>query len=256
MTAKGQKGKSKYHPGMIINRLTLIEDTGLRSGCCSKWRVLCYCGEIFEVRPSSIMCGNTKSCGCFVVNNKFNLPTKPTGFKRTRYIDYTNFIYNGLQFLEKVDKHKGEINSTWLMKCSCGEIFKTKSNNIFNGNTKSCGCYRRLLPKINSGPKHHCYDHSISEEERLIRFKRPSQTKAWRADIYKRDRYTCQLCGFNSNLRAHHLNGFNWAIDERYDINNGITLCEECHNDFHSKYGKGQNTREQFIDFVKKLGEL
>lgn len=73
-------------------------------------------------------------------------------------------------------------------------------------------------------------------------------------DVYKRDNYTCQCCGAigtGRNLNAHHLDGYNWCKDKRTDVNNGITLCEDCHKDFHRMYGKGHNTKEQFEEWIK-----
>lgn len=72
----------------------------------------------------------------------------------------------------------------------------------------------------------------------------------WRNGVYARDHYYCQCCGQHSgSLVAHHL--FNWRDneDKRYDIDNGVTLCEQCHLLFHSKYGKRFNTPEQFAEF-------
>jgi len=96
--------------------------------------------------------------------------------------------------------------------------------------------------------------------------------KKWRIDVYKRDGYTCQLCGqLGGNLEAHHKKGFvkifkdflqkynNYLIIKNeeillklamnyqpfWDIDNGITLCKECHLKIHpkirSKDGKFQN---------------
>ena len=77
----------------------------------------------------------------------------------------------------------------------------------------------------------------------------------WRNEVFARDNYTCQCCGNNKggNLNAHHLNGYAWCKDERLNVDNGITLCKECHRLFHSIYGKGNNTIEQFIEFMKNI---
>lgn len=38
--------------------------------------------------------------------------------------------------------------------------------------------------------------------------------------------------------------------DLRYDIENGITLCDVCHKGFHKKHGYGRNTKEQFREYL------
>lgn len=78
--------------------------------------------------------------------------------------------------------------------------------------------------------------------------------RSWRQEVYERDNYTCQCCGDNKggNLNAHHLNGYNWDKEHRTDIDNEITLCEKCHKEFHDLYGRGNNTKEQFKEFLKK----
>lgn len=83
----------------------------------------------------------------------------------------------------------------------------------------------------------------------------------WRNSVFKRDNYTCQICGRHSmpgesvRLNAHHIENYSSNKDLRYDINNGITLCEKCHsvnNDgsFHRVYGTKNNTREQLEEYI------
>lgn len=59
--------------------------------------------------------------------------------------------------------------------------------------------------------------------------------KRWRFDVFIRDHFTCQHCGDaqGGNLRAHHLKGFAAYPDLRFDIPNGITLCDACHLALH-----------------------
>lgn len=71
--------------------------------------------------------------------------------------------------------------------------------------------------------------------------------------VMKRDNYTCNICEkyskWGAGLNAHHLNSYDWDKKNRTNIDNGITLCKDCHKDFHTKYGYGKNTKEQFKEY-------
>lgn len=60
--------------------------------------------------------------------------------------------------------------------------------------------------------------------------------KDWRRKIFKRDDYTCQDCGRKRKsgdrviLEAHHKKSYSEFPELRYKVENGITLCRECHN--------------------------
>lgn len=68
--------------------------------------------------------------------------------------------------------------------------------------------------------------------------------RQWRSDIFTRDNFTCQKCTKRGGkLNAHHIKAFSKIISENniktveqalnceelWNINNGETLCEECH---------------------------
>ena len=59
--------------------------------------------------------------------------------------------------------------------------------------------------------------------------------RKWRKEVFMLDFYTCQICGAKTYLHAHHL--VEWAKDEskRFDVNNGQTLCIDCHGEIHHK---------------------
>lgn len=84
------------------------------------------------------------------------------------------------------------------------------------------------------------------------------RNKSFRMKVLKRDNYTCQKCYIRkqeSELEAHHKDGCNWNIDKRLDIDNGVTLCVDCHKMFHRLYGYGNNTVQQFEEFTKEGSE-
>ena len=83
----------------------------------------------------------------------------------------------------------------------------------------------------------------------------------WRKSVFARDDFTCQDCGARSkrgasvHIEAHHIKEFSkifnnhnikkykQAIDckELWDINNGITLCLDCHNKTKQGYWAWKN---------------
>lgn len=74
----------------------------------------------------------------------------------------------------------------------------------------------------------------------------------WRRAVYKRDKYVCQKCGkTDCEVHAHHIENWSTCIKKRYWLSNGITLCKECHEEFHKKYGKGNNNKKQLKEFLK-----
>lgn len=59
--------------------------------------------------------------------------------------------------------------------------------------------------------------------------------RLWREAVFKRDKYSCQLCGAASNskrrvlLHADHIKPFSIYVELRFEISNGRTLCFKCH---------------------------
>lgn len=62
-----------------------------------------------------------------------------------------------------------------------------------------------------------------------------SAIKTWRSQVLKRDNNTCQHCFSTSGiLHAHHIKSFKDYPLLRTDVNNGLTLCENCHGKEHN----------------------
>ncbi len=103
------------------------------------------------------------------------------------------------------------------------------------------------------GSLHHNYNPNLTDEERTVK-RHTLKDKVFRLSVFERDKFTCQKCGDNrgGNLEAHHILN-HWKYKNlRYDVNNGITLCKDCHKEFHKRFGYKENNLEQLLDWLKK----
>lgn len=52
--------------------------------------------------------------------------------------------------------------------------------------------------------------------------------EAWKEAVFKRDKYACVMCGKKA-VDAHHLIERKLFTDGGYYIDNGASVCEDCH---------------------------
>jgi 5-methylcytosine-specific restriction endonuclease McrA len=92
------------------------------------------------------------------------------------------------------------------------------------------------------GEKNINFRHGMSSE---LGARDLTKVNRWRRRVFERDKYICQRCGFDkgNTLRAHHI--ATWAVfpELRYELSNGITLCDKCHKWVHSK----KNVNKEFL---------
>jgi 5-methylcytosine-specific restriction endonuclease McrA len=101
-----------------------------------------------------------------------------------------------------------------------------------------------------SGENCHFWKGGITPEN--IKIRMGIEFRLWRESVFARDNYTCQKCSQKGGkLNPHHIFNFSTYLDLRFAIDNGITLCKECHREFHKKYGYRNNTREQLEKFFQ-----
>jgi len=92
----------------------------------------------------------------------------------------------------------------------------------------------------------------ITKENHKIRTS--IESELWRSSVFARDNWTCQKYGIKGGrLHAHHINNFADFPELRLAIDNGVTLSEKAHREFHKKYGIKNNTPEQLQEFLSKV---
>lgn len=124
----------------------------------------------------------------------------------------------------------------------------------YEGKVYCKSCVNKVL---NSKEKSCNWNPNKTQEEREKARAYPEYTEFIRK-VLMRDNYTCVITGKTikeTELEVHHLNGYNWFIEGRTDVKNAVTITKDLHKAFHGKYGYGNNTKEQFLEFVE-LGDL
>jgi len=150
------------------------------------------------------------------------------------------FEEHGCELLEDVF-----INSNTNMRfiCSCGNESKTTFANFKYHNVRCFECGKNKIACENN------YQWIEDREDGVRRSNR--EAREWRTQVFERDDYTCQCCGERgAKLNAHHLHDYQHHRDLALEMSNGVTLCKQCHVDFHKEYGsRVANTPDQFIQF-------
>jgi hypothetical protein len=198
-----------------------------------KLEYICSCGNHAEISwyqayHSGTNCGNCRSLRVGDIKRKYSIDDVRELFAEQGKILLENEFKNSITPMRYI--------------CKCGRESRTNLNNFFKGKD----CYDCRNGKISELMK----DPNLTDEERGIR-RTLRANRNWRQSVYRRDNYTCQCCGTRgSDINAHHIFNFADNPDLRTAVDNGITLCVDCHYGFHKQYGKRHTTDGQLNEFI------
>ncbi len=89
--------------------------------------------------------------------------------------------------------------------------------------------------RVNSGASHWNWKGGITPANQKGRSS--IEYAQWRKAVFARDGYVCQACGKRGGrLNAHHKKPWAKFPALRYDVENGVTLCENCHKKEHRSH--------------------
>lgn len=209
-----QKGAEDIS-GKRFGSLVAIEEAGRDNFGRAKWLFRCDCGNTTIASANNVKNGTTKSCGC--------MKHEPS----IRRYDLTGRKFGRLTVVEVDRVEKGCV--FWKCQCDCGNSYVVKASYLLRGSVKSCGCLQKDITTKGTRANKWAYDNKRIFEER------------------------CAKCGGKSNLQSHHILPRNKYPELSQNYANGITLCYDCHKEFHHKYGFNCNIQDM-VNFLG-LGE-
>jgi hypothetical protein len=112
------------------------------------------------------------------------------------------------EWREKLSKSLKGVN-TWIKGRKISEEERKHRSEIFSGDGN---------PNWRGGiyPEH-------------LSIRKSAEYKIWRTAVFTRDNWTCIWCGAKGNVHADHIKPFCLFPELRFAIDNGRTLCVNCH---------------------------
>lgn len=108
---------------------------------------------------------------------------------------------------------------------------------------------RLKISESHKGDKSHFWKGGLTPKNAKIR--NSIEIRLWREAVFARDNWTCQKTGSRGcRLNAHHIDNFADFPKLRTSIENGITLSEKAHKEFHKIYGMKNNIKKQLKEYL------
>lgn len=225
-----------------VGKLTVVALSNYRKDRCYYWECVCECGKLTTVKATSLIRGNTKSCGCL---------------KKNAFVDYTGQTFGKLTLLEYIGKNKYNCHK-YRVACSCGTIFQAEGNDVVSQKIKSCGCGKIEASKARANPlvavQNNLYsDYKIKAKNRKLSFEIDKK------DFIELTQKPCYLCGIvGSNTKFSNNKEFSWNYNgvDRVDNNKGYTLenCKPCC--YTCNQAKHRLSVSEFENWINRLIEF
>lgn len=113
-----------------------------------------------------------------------------------------------------------------------GQVAWNRGKEMSTEHRSSLKRYWDSLREI-KGENHHSWKGGYHKWYQALR--RRIDFKEWRKQVFGRDSYTCQICKQKGKyLHPHHIKQVSKYPCLIFDVDNGITLCKECHMRLHN----------------------
>lgn len=216
------------------------------------WNCKCDCGVEKPICSTSLINGSSKSCGCLRKELIGELSKERWQDEEFREMESekTKKQWENEEFRKiREDSAREQMKERWENK-----EWRDMQSKLNSDKMKQLWQDEQFR-KAHSGENSHLYNLDLTDEEREA--DKESRTNdaefiKWSYKVKEQANFTCDCCNNKNNkLNSHHLNNWNTYREQRYNLENGVCLCEQCHKEFHKWMGGThiECTKEDYIEF-------
>jgi endogenous inhibitor of DNA gyrase (YacG/DUF329 family) len=251
------------YPSQVLN--TVYCSRKCRSDYHRKYHTIVFkcdfCGKDKRVRKANFNYDGMNFCTrkCKDTWQREGLKEENNPFYGLSHSEATKKKVSETKKAQDLTGEKAHNYNTHPVKCDeCGKIVYKIQYLIDRNENQFCSieCHGAWRSKHQVGENSPTWNPNLTDVEREQGRKYPEYYEFLTARM-EFDEYTCQICGkyskWGNGLNVHHLNSYDWNRANRTNIENGITLCRDCHTEFHKTYGYGKNTKTQFKEFLESV---
>ena len=237
----------KNEIGRTYGRLIVLSENGRDKHRNVLWNCKCSCGNETTVTGNRLRVGMTKSCGCLTAERISN-----EGRKKS--IDETGNRYGRLVVIS-LDESGPFDELGWICVCDCGNQLTVRGSSLRDGDTKSCGCWKRDVNKLPKG--------EAMFRQVYLGYKNGAETRKLSWNLSRE--YTkeimaqnCFYCGEPPSMSRNRdgangdftHNGIDrWDNSLGYSTENCVPCCQNCN------HAKTNMRAEEFIAWVLRTSE-
>lgn len=250
----------------------LVEVTDLMQNSSERVLVKCdYCGEVYDIiwahrtkiinndyaSSSKDACYNCKTEKAKeIVLEKYGVSNFSNAPGAREKQAKTNLKIFGVENVFQNSKIKKKIKKTNIEKYGVPSYTQTEEYRIKSKVTNNERYGSDSWMQTDEGREYFSGENSPVWKGGVLgdeRDRKGLEYKEWRFYIFKSHNFSCDICGNNDYVEAHHLYNYKDYPELRFEKGNGVCLCQDCHIDFHRKYGKKNNTPEQYFEYKKSV---
>lgn len=215
-------------------------------------------GSKIRVKVKCPYCKKERTVMWQAVANKESTACQRCASHEASFKDLTGKIFGRLAVIQVSDKRGNDGQFYFDCICECGNEKAVSSQSLLSGGARSCGCLQREVASERmaslTGSKNYKWDSTRTDEDRDS-FHRSTGHRKWREAVLERDGNECVRCDSAEDLHAHHIYPYSEYPEMREDVDNGVTLCKICHDEFHLEYGQVGVADEELAAFLTKPTE-